>query len=86
MPYYGAERDYPPPQSRLPGECDWGGCDETATAWRWDETGRRYLPVCERVNHSDWRHVGWHKWKNGAELVWVCSRTCPHPSHEDDEP
>lgn len=28
-------------------------------------------------------HVGWHKWKNRAELVWVCSRNCPHPSHED---
>lgn len=29
-------------------------------------------------------HVGWHKWKNGAELVWVCSRHCPHSSHEDE--
>lgn len=37
-------------------------------------------------DEAERRHVGWHKWKNGAELVWVCSRNCPHPSHEDDEP
>ncbi len=29
------------------GTCDWGDCDETATATRWDETGQRDLPVCK---------------------------------------
>lgn len=28
-------------------------------------------------------HVGWWKWKNGAEMEWVCSRNCPHPDHEE---
>lgn len=28
-------------------------------------------------------HSGEFVWKNGWEMVWVCSDDCPHPTHED---
>jgi hypothetical protein len=28
------------------GTCDWGGCDERATRWRWS-LAHGWLPVCE---------------------------------------
>lgn len=31
-------------------------------------------------------HVGGYRWKNEAELAWVCDDSCPHPTHEDHDP
>lgn len=34
------------PYGEPSGTCDWGGCDEVATRWRWS-TRCGWLPVCE---------------------------------------
>lgn len=33
-------------ETGMPGQCDWGGCNAAAIAWRWDEIGAQWLPVC----------------------------------------
>lgn len=35
------------------GQCDWGGCDEQAVAWRWDDNLGCWLEVCERCKRLD---------------------------------
>lgn len=34
------------PDGDPPGTCDWGYCDQPATAWRWAEEQGGWLPVC----------------------------------------
>jgi hypothetical protein len=34
------------PDGDPPGTCDWGYCDQPATAWRWAEEHGGWLPVC----------------------------------------
>lgn len=34
------------PDGDPPGECDWGYCDDPATAWRWAEDLGGWIPVC----------------------------------------
>lgn len=40
----------PPSDDDLPGSCDWGFCDDEPVAWRWDDCGEQWLPVC--VGHQ----------------------------------
>jgi len=44
LPHYVLESRWA--ETGLPGECDWGGCDQPAVAWRSDEIGAQWLPVC----------------------------------------
>jgi hypothetical protein len=40
------EADYGAPYEEPHGTCDWGGCDEVATRWRWSPRCG-WLPTCE---------------------------------------
>lgn len=46
----------PPKPSTEPyeaGTCDWGDCDASSVAWRWNKEHRDWLPVCKDHKERD---------------------------------
>ena len=36
----------PPPSDDEASSCDWGGCNDDATTWRWSPRNSMWLSVC----------------------------------------